>query len=125
MRQIVFLVLTSLLFGLSTSAVYANGDSTSSVASVTLPHASSQYLVEPNPTLTKRPAKKKAKPRRPRMTYYQPPSATLYPGSLKHNIVRIANAFGWNTVIWNVPNDYNWVGTTTITASSFSGILRK
>ncbi len=119
MLRFVIFTLMGLLIGLSSSA-YANGDSATAAAAM----SSNAYIVEPHPNTTHTP-KKKAKHHAHAMVYYQPPSATLYPGSLKYNIVRIAQSFGWNTVVWNVPDDYNWVGTTTITATSFAGILRK
>src|SRR3989344_5265670 len=49
--------------------------------------------------------------------------ATVYPGSLKDNITRIAQQFGWNQVVWNVPNDYRWVGTVKVHGKDFYIIL--
>lgn len=48
---------------------------------------------------------------------------TLYPGSLKANIVRIARNCGWNNVIWNVPEDYVWVGHTQIVGPDLYNVL--
>lgn len=52
-------------------------------------------------------------------------SVTLYSGSLKNNITRIAKAFGWNKVVWNVPEDYNWIGTTTLHSQSIVKMMQK
>ncbi len=49
--------------------------------------------------------------------------ATVYPGSLKKNIEHIAGKYGWAQVVWNVPNDYQWVGQTTIRANDVPGLL--
>ncbi len=116
MRRIVIFTLLGML--VLSSFAYANGDSSAAQG------VSSAYVVEPHPNV-KNTQKKKERPSHNKIVYYHPPSATLYPGSLKYNIVRIAQSFGWNTVVWSAPNDYSWVGTTTITASSFAGILRK
>ncbi len=51
--------------------------------------------------------------------------SVVYPGSLKANIKRIARHFGWQRVVWNVPNDYRWVGVTRIRGKGLAGILRK
>lgn len=51
--------------------------------------------------------------------------ATVYPGSLKKNIERIAAQFGWAQVVWNVPNDYQWVGQTNIRAENVPGLFTK
>lgn len=51
--------------------------------------------------------------------------ATVYPGSLKKNIERIAAQFGWTQVVWNVPNDYQWVGQTNIRADKLPGLFTK
>lgn len=47
----------------------------------------------------------------------------VHAGSLKTNIQRLAKQMGWPQVVWNVPNDYVWVGTTRIKAHSISGVL--
>lgn len=52
-------------------------------------------------------------------------SATVYPGSLKYNITRIAANHGWSTVVWNYPADFNWVGQTHITAHNLQNIFIK
>lgn len=51
--------------------------------------------------------------------------ATVYPGSLQKNVRRIAAQFGWYRVIWNLPTDYHWVGTATISGNDFKGIFEK
>jgi len=64
----------------------------------------------------------------PRHTTVKPTykvSTTLYPGSLKNNITRIAAYYGWKNVVWSAPDDYNWVGTTRVRAANLQGILRK
>ncbi len=48
---------------------------------------------------------------------------TVYAGSLRDNIKRIAAHFGWKRVLWNAPYDFNWVGTTPIRARSLSSML--
>lgn len=50
---------------------------------------------------------------------------TLYPGSLKENIQRLANQFGWTTVKWLAPYDYQWTGTTAVTATNLNQLLQK
>ncbi|QLH41678.1 MAG: hypothetical protein HWD59_02380 [Coxiellaceae bacterium] len=52
-------------------------------------------------------------------------SATVYPGSVKANVIRIARAHGWNTVVWNATSDYRWYGTTRITANNLSSLFSK
>ena len=48
---------------------------------------------------------------------------TLYSGSLHDNIARLAASYGWRTVVWNVPNDYLWVGRTRLSGNSFPNML--
>jgi hypothetical protein len=50
---------------------------------------------------------------------------TLYAGSLRSNITRIANQFGWKQVVWNIAYDYDWVGPTNLTAPDLSTALDK
>ncbi len=52
-------------------------------------------------------------------------SAHLYSGSLKENVTRIANQYGWTKVVWSLPHDYQWVGDTHVTADSMSGLFGK
>lgn len=54
-----------------------------------------------------------------------PHTVTIYPGSLKNNITRIAKTFGWKTVVWNVSKDYNWIGKTTIKNQSVVTVMQK
>lgn len=49
----------------------------------------------------------------------------IYPGSLKTNVTHLANEFGWRQVIWNAKFDYQWTGTTRITANNLNEILTK
>jgi hypothetical protein len=51
--------------------------------------------------------------------------AYLSPGSLKQNVVDIARRYGWQTVVWNAPDDYPWVGRTTIRGQSLQEIFTK
>ncbi len=45
------------------------------------------------------------------------------PGSLKANVERIVAQSHWGTVVWNLPIDYNWNGTMTITAPDVQGAI--
>lgn len=58
---------------------------------------------------------------------YIPPmiAVNLNTGSLRDNIERIAREHGWSRVVWNNKKDYNWVGQTKITYTSFEGIMGK
>jgi hypothetical protein len=63
----------------------------------------------------------------PARSYYQPYEyvVTMVPGSLKQNIVRIGHQYGWRTVVWNVPEDYIWVGRATVRGDSLSSIMMR
>ena len=63
------------------------------------------------------PVQKKMAPRQPLM------KSMIYSGSLRTNITRIARAHGWKRVVWNVPNDYRWLGDTQLRAHNLPGIL--
>ncbi len=54
-----------------------------------------------------------------------PPMFTVVamPGSLKENVERIVAQSHWGTVVWNLPIDYNWNGTMTITAPDVQGAI--
>ncbi len=52
-------------------------------------------------------------------------SAVLVPGSLRSNILTLAQQFGWDQVIWNVSEDYQWTGCVSVSAPSFKGILEQ
>lgn len=39
---------------------------------------------------------------------------TLYSGSLKDNLSRIAKRYGWKKVVWLPENDYRWVGQVSL-----------
>ena len=49
----------------------------------------------------------------------------IYSGSLKDNITRLAQHYGWQNVVWAVPHDYEWVGKTDINAQNFPDLLRQ
>lgn len=53
----------------------------------------------------------------------RPVSYTLRTGSLKYNITKMVRQSGWGTLVWNVPNDYRWVGNIEISATSIQGAL--
>ena len=50
-------------------------------------------------------------------------SVALESGSLRANIERIAAQNGWEHVVWDLKNDYHWVGAVRITAGSLQGIM--
>jgi hypothetical protein len=51
--------------------------------------------------------------------------AQIYPGSLKENVTRIANFYGWPEVIWDAADDYCWVGTADLSARDLESLLEK
>ncbi len=51
-------------------------------------------------------------------------SVTVYSGSLKENIERIATHYGWPQIVWDAP-DYNWIGQTRIEGPNLFSILRQ
>ena len=46
-------------------------------------------------------------------------------GSLKNNVERIVRECGWDTTVWKLPYDFNWIGDVTITANDIQGALTK
>ncbi len=52
-------------------------------------------------------------------------SAMMEAGSLQKNVRTLARQYGWTQVVWDVPNDYEWVGSVAINAASFNGLLEK
>lgn len=50
---------------------------------------------------------------------------SMYAGSLKANITRLAKQNGWSNVVWNSDHDYSWVGNTRIPAQNLPGVLQK
>jgi hypothetical protein len=50
---------------------------------------------------------------------------TLYPGSLKSNLVRISRAYGWKHIIWTSQDDYHWIGKIRVAANNLPDILGK
>ena len=53
------------------------------------------------------------------------PTISVYPGSLKENVERIAAHYGWHQVIWDAPEDYRWVGYAQIQGENLSSVLRQ
>ncbi|NNM60520.1 MAG: hypothetical protein HKM04_12010 [Legionellales bacterium] len=53
----------------------------------------------------------------------RPVSYRVTTGSLKDNVQRMVKESHWGEVVWNVPNDYRWMGNVTITATSIQGAL--
>jgi len=51
------------------------------------------------------------------------PTHRFVDGSLRENIMRVASEFGWTTVVWDVPNDYLWVGETSFPQQDLKNIL--
>jgi hypothetical protein len=51
-------------------------------------------------------------------------SVTIYPGSLKANVERLATYFKWKNFVWQPSEDFNWVGKTKMHAHSFMGIMQ-
>lgn len=51
-------------------------------------------------------------------------TADLRPGSLKANVIRILRSAGWTTIIWDLPYDYNWVGSARIVRPSVQAVLQ-
>ena len=44
-------------------------------------------------------------------------------GSLKANVEHMVAQSKWGRVVWNIPNDYRWIGNITITATSIQDAL--
>jgi len=53
----------------------------------------------------------------------RPRNYKVHTGSLKQNVQEMVAQSKWGTVIWNVPNDYRWIGNITITATSIQDAL--
>lgn len=49
--------------------------------------------------------------------------AVLHTGSLKENLTHVAKQYGWQQVVWDLPNDYNWVGNTQIRTKSLQKLF--
>jgi hypothetical protein len=47
----------------------------------------------------------------------------VHTGSLKANVERMVAKSGWGQVVWDVPNDYHWIGNVTITSTSIQSAL--
>lgn len=52
-------------------------------------------------------------------------AVTMYPGSLKNNLIRIARAYGWKHIIWSTDEDYHWIGKIRVAANDLPDILGK
>ena len=50
-------------------------------------------------------------------------TVTIEAGSLRANLRRLAQQFGWNKLIWKVPNDYTIPSPFKITSTSFANIV--
>lgn len=57
--------------------------------------------------------------------FAEPIMVQVHTGSLKANVERIVRESGWNTTIWKMPYDYNWIGDVAITANDIQGALTK
>lgn len=93
---------------------HANTTTSTTVPPLTRPVATP--VVKPAPTPVVKPVPVMPPPK-PMFT------TTAMPGSLKDNVERIVAQSHWGTVVWNLPIDYNWQGTMTITAPDVQGAL--
>jgi hypothetical protein len=50
-------------------------------------------------------------------------TAVLTPGSLKANIERIAKENGWDTVVWNARDDFNWVAYAKVREQNLVAVM--
>lgn len=57
--------------------------------------------------------------------FSEPIMVQIQTGSLKNNVERMVKECGWETAIWKMPYDFNWIGDVTITASDIQGALTK
>lgn len=129
----------ALLLALTTSVAFANGfpasttydaaNAKKSSASASLCNSAPDCLVTttPAPVVKKvKPVKKSVKTvcKKPFSTSYVY-SAMLYQGSLRHNIIRIAHNYGWDTVVWTAPEDYLWSGYARVTGNSLQELFSK
>jgi len=48
----------------------------------------------------------------------RPRNYKVHTGSVKANVEQMVAQSKWGRVVWNVPNDYRWIGNVTITATS-------
>lgn len=55
----------------------------------------------------------------------RPRNYKVHTGSLKQNVQSMVAQSKWGTVVWNVPNDYRWIGNITITATSIQDALKQ
>ena len=54
-----------------------------------------------------------------------PGLTTVYSGSLKENLSRIAKNYGWKEVVWLVDSDYQWVGQVTMQEKNVYSLLTR
>lgn len=60
----------------------------------------------------------------PNLTMPQRSNYSFAPGSLKENIIHLAKQLGWPTVVWQLPYDYQWVGSTHFHKTNIKAILQ-
>ncbi|MCD6055045.1 MAG: hypothetical protein K0R12_7 [Gammaproteobacteria bacterium] len=68
-------------------------------------------------------AKKSTAPNKPAAPAIQ--TYAIYPGSLKSNVERIVRQAHWGDVVWTLPYDYRWVGTSTMKSDSVQEAVDK
>jgi hypothetical protein len=105
---------------------FANGQASKKVPLEVKRLRARRYVpLEPGPVIlpTPQPAIRRSVPRYRKRRL--PLSTMVYPGSLRDNIVRIARHFGWRTVVWQAPYDFNWVGKARIRAANLPQLLLK
>lgn len=122
-----------LLLALTISNAFANGtdnyDAVHAKSASAKQCGTTQAINSPAATpidatpIDEHPVKKRPKQIVPvyRYTY----SAMMYQGSLRHNIIRIAHNYGWDTVVWNNQEDYLWSGNARITGNSLAEVFSK
>ena len=59
------------------------------------------------------------------VSHVPPEGITMYTGSLHANVERIARLYGWQEVVWDVPNDYEWVGNAYVSGHNATVVLQK
>jgi hypothetical protein len=105
---------------------------TATPAPLTRPTTTTPVVVKPAPTPVVKPAPAPVvKPAPAPVVKPVPPPpppkpkfvTTAMPGSLKDNVERIVAQSHWGTVVWNLPIDYDWNGTMTITADNVQGAI--
>ncbi|MCB1827149.1 MAG: hypothetical protein KDH94_01905 [Coxiellaceae bacterium] len=72
--------------------------------------------------------KKHSQPKKLVVTHHRPHrlvGVAVYPGSLRWNVEQIAHRYGWNRVVWALPEDYRWVGKARVNAPTVAAIFEK